>query len=277
MIDKDIKLFATDLDGTLYSSFGTLSEYAKNTLIQARKKGIKIVISSGRPYYSIQRTIPDECYDYASCMNGQVIVNRATGERIAKRNLNSEEIKFLEQFIHQYPVVLACSLDDQFIHYCDKNQVWKYQIRETARYIASKITRHKYFHENVITEVPNIEQKEIGKICFSGRYSILLKIYKQCIQNHMSAFFVNPLWLEVQPNDISKGQALLDIMKIEGLTKDQCGAIGDGENDITMLEVVGTPVAMKNAMRNVKAVAKYQADSFFLDGCAHWIENNLLK
>ena len=65
-----IKLVALDLDGTLLSSFGLLSPFAAQTLRDLRKKGIIVAISSGRPFYSVQNIIPDDCYDYASCMAG---------------------------------------------------------------------------------------------------------------------------------------------------------------------------------------------------------------
>ncbi len=273
---QNIKLFATDLDGTLFSSFGTLSKTAKDALIALRKKGVIVVISSGRPYYSIQRTIPKECYDYASCMNGQQIVHQTNGSIIQHRDLNPEEISYLTGMIEKYPVVLACSFEHQFTHYCSPKMVWRYHVYEFGRYVLSKLRRSKFYHEELRTDYQMLDQEKIGKICFSANNRTLKKVVNELKPKHFSYFMVSPVWLEVQPENISKGKALQEIMALENLQKDACVAIGDGENDLPMLEAVTHSVAMKNAMSSVKKVCRYEADSFLNDGCAKWIINNLL-
>ena len=108
-----IKLVALDLDGTLLSSFGVLSADAADTLRQLRKKGILVVISSGRPYYSVQHIIPDDCYDYASCMNGQDIYCVKRGKHQQKPNLTEEEKQHLIGYLKDYRMLMECAIDGQ--------------------------------------------------------------------------------------------------------------------------------------------------------------------
>ena len=54
-------------------------------------------------------------------------------------------------------------------------------------------------------------------------------------------------------------------------------AIGDGHNDIPLLEAAGFKVAMGNAPDEVKAVADYVAPSLQDDGVAEAIERFILK
>ena len=42
------KLIALDLDGTLLNSYGVISEVDKNALKEAIKKGVKVILTSGR-------------------------------------------------------------------------------------------------------------------------------------------------------------------------------------------------------------------------------------
>ena len=66
------------------------------------------------------------------------------------------------------------------------------------------------------------------------------------------------------------------IMERENILPEQVCAIGDGENDLSMLEVAGVKVAMGNAMPCLKEIATDHADHYFQEGCAKWIRKNLL-
>ena len=48
------KLVAIDLDGTLLNSFVEVSENTKKSLLEAKNRGVEIVISSGRPISSTE-------------------------------------------------------------------------------------------------------------------------------------------------------------------------------------------------------------------------------
>ncbi|WP_418290552.1 HAD family hydrolase, partial [Massilicoli timonensis] len=62
------------------------------------------------------------------------------------------------------------------------------------------------------------------------------------------------------------------------LAKKEALAFGDGENDIEMLEAVGTGVAMGNAKDNVKAKANAICKSAEEDGIYYYcVENNLIE
>ena len=70
---KNIRMIALDMDGTLLHNHGTLSKEGKDALKQLRAKGIRVVIASGRPFYSISRILPDTLFDYGASANGQFI------------------------------------------------------------------------------------------------------------------------------------------------------------------------------------------------------------
>ena len=54
-------------------------------------------------------------------------------------------------------------------------------------------------------------------------------------------------------------------------------AFGDDFNDIGMLRLCGTGIAMENAIEEVKGVADEVCASNEKDGVAEWIEKNLLQ
>ncbi|CAI7903049.1 unnamed protein product, partial [Closterium sp. NIES-54] len=85
-----------------------------------------------------------------------------------------------------------------------------------------------------------------------------------------------PDMLEILPPGQSKGagvRVLLDHLK---LSAEQVMAIGDGENDLEMIEMVGWGVAMANGSEKTKAVAKATVASNDEDGIAEAIHKFIL-
>ena len=60
-----------------------------------------------------------------------------------------------------------------------------------------------------------------------------------------------------------------------GVPASQIVAFGDDFNDIGMLKVCGTGIAMDNAIEEVKNAADQVCDSNEADGVAKWMEEHL--
>jgi len=271
-----IKLVALDLDGTLLSSFGLLSPFAAQTLRDLRKKGIIVAISSGRPFYSVQNIIPDDCYDYASCMNGQDIYICSSGKHIVKPDLSEEEKKHLVSYLKKYRMLMNCAYDNTGHYLADEKHRSFVNLFSFMNALRHKLSRQKYYHQDADYDLTVIENKSIGKFCFCGYPATLRRFYHELDHDHYSCFFVNSSWLEIMHIGISKGKAVQEIMSLEHLHPEECAAFGDGENDIPMFEVCGTRVAMGNAMHSLKRHATDIARSYYEDGCAKWMKNHLL-
>ena len=83
--------------------------------------------------------------------------------------------------------------------------------------------------------------------------------------------------IEFTAQRADKGLGVLALAKAKGIKPEEIIAIGDSENDLAMLKVVGLPVAMGNAVDSVKAVAKYITDTNINDGVAKMIEKFILQ
>jgi hypothetical protein len=74
--------------------------------------------------------------------------------------------------------------------------------------------------------------------------------------------------IEVVLPGISKAQAMARVAQQLGVSREETLAIGDGDNDVEMVEWAGLGVAMGNATPAVKAVADWIAPSVDEDGVA---------
>ena len=115
------KLVAIDLDGTLLNSLGEVSQNTRKALLNAKEKGIEIVLSSGRTIDSVKNLAIELGVDnYLISGNGSVVYDIHKDEIIYDRFLNKEQVleivKLCEQNSFYYNIyteeeVIAKSLN----------------------------------------------------------------------------------------------------------------------------------------------------------------------
>ena len=81
----------------------------------------------------------------------------------------------------------------------------------------------------------------------------------------------NILAVEACSKETSKGIALEWLCEKLGINRENVAAIGDSESDISMLKYAGIPVAMGNALEEVKKYAKYVIDDNNNDGVGKFL------
>ena len=74
--------------------------------------------------------------------------------------------------------------------------------------------------------------------------------------------------IEIMPPEVSKGEALADLAARLGIPMAQVMALGDNDNDVSMLAAAGCAVAVANATPAAKAAAHWIAPSNLEDGVA---------
>ena len=87
------KLVAIDLDGTLLNSFGEVTENTKNVLLEAKEKGIEIVLASGRPISSTKSLAVEIGLDnYIISGNGAVVYDIKNEAVVYDKFLSKEQV-----------------------------------------------------------------------------------------------------------------------------------------------------------------------------------------
>ena len=82
----------------------------------------------------------------------------------------------------------------------------------------------------------------------------------------MSLTFGEETSLEITAKNVDKGKGLSELAKYLGINMSQTIGIGDADNDISFLKVVGLPIAMGNANNKVKELCKVITDDNDHDG-----------
>ena len=82
-------------------------------------------------------------------------------------------------------------------------------------------------------------------------------------------------FLELVPLGVNKGNALARLLDVLGMTPQDLIAIGDNYNDLEMIELAGTGVAMGNAPEDIQRRADFVTRSNAEDGVAYALEQLL--
>jgi Cof subfamily protein (haloacid dehalogenase superfamily) len=112
----------------------------------------------------------------------------------------------------------------------------------------------------------------------SGGDAVARSIAEAVTQRFPSIKATSSTWnnLELNIATAHKGNALKRFAEHLGYTLDNCMALGDGTNDLTMIEAAGLGVAMSNAHPLVLAAADHVTVTNDEDGVARAIRDFVL-
>lgn len=262
------KLVFFDVDGTLVTYKNELLDSTKQAIQDLKAKGHMPIISTGRPPKMLEPIAEELAIDNYISLNGQHIV--IEGETIYSNPIPTAALDDLIQasydfgdrtFVLTEDKVIGNSFmsdmleDSEFLtevytHMMDMpidltNRVFKHMTDKP-------LTQEKYADENILTAFINTE--EANDDLYRGHFPDL----------HFTR--ATPMLSEVIMKGIHKATGISKIIEYLGKTIQDTIAFGDGLNDIEMIEIANTGVAMGNGREELKAVADYVTTDVDEDG-----------
>lgn len=262
------KMIALDLDDTLLRDDLTISRQNKQAITKAIKKGVKVVIATGRQFESALPYVKELGLDVPVISCQGAMVKSAIDHKIL--------------YHRPVPLTLAKSIVAQG----DEQGIYM-QLYNNDGYFIEK--QNKY--SNLYGELTGVYGQEVGKlgkfINFEPLKLLFIdepetikekhKIYQQQYGNQLNVFITKPFYLEFTNLEATKGHALTDLCARYSITMDDVIAVGDSQNDIHMLQMSGLGVAVDNARDDVKEHADTIAPSNMDNGVAYVINKYLLE
>jgi Cof subfamily protein (haloacid dehalogenase superfamily) len=124
-------------------------------------------------------------------------------------------------------------------------------------------------------QVAHLPALKLVGVADEARITALRPLAEAAFGAHLYVTRTSPVLYEFLHPSVSKGAALEKVMESLGLSSEQVIAFGDSHNDIEMLRVAGTGVAMANADPEVQGMADLIAPSNAEDGIAEVLEDLL--
>lgn len=263
-----MKLIAFDLDDTLLRDDLSISEYTVRVLKHLSEKGYLIVPASGRARKSMDpflRIIG--CSSYCISCNGAEIWDTRKNELLASEAFTAETGKRIAAFGQRYNCYSQTYEGDCFF--------FSVHSKYAEMYAASSMLRGVYAGD--LCKFINEPRSKILMMDSPERIAFLLDAARKEFAGEASVTCSKPYFLEFNPVNATKGQALKKLCGFAGIGMNEIIAFGDSLNDLSMLKEVGLGVAVSNAREDVRSQCRDVCGSNMEDGVAVYLDNYFLQ
>ncbi|KAK8975794.1 hypothetical protein V6N11_057634 [Hibiscus sabdariffa] len=257
-------------NGTLLNSKSQVSLTNARALKEASSRGVKIVVATGKARPAAISVL--QMVDLAGkdgiisdhtpgvFLQG-LLVYGINGREIFKRNLDPNVCREAGHYSLEHKVPLIAFCQDRCLTLFNDPLV---------------DTLHTVYHEPKAEIMPSVEHMvaaaDIQKLIFfdtaEGIATSLRPYWSKATGDHANVVQAVPDMLEIVPFGTSKGSGVKLLLDHLGVSSKEIMAIGDGENDIEMLELASLGVALRNGSEKTKAVADVIGVSNDEDGVA---------
>ncbi len=262
------KLLALDMDGTLLTSKGTISEKTLEAIHAAQEKGVLVTASTGRPLQGVDKYNGQLNIDGPVILyNGAMIVHITTREILFEQNLRTEDARKILELGRKYNTTMCI---------WSRNQLYGNVLNERI---------HEYkklsgVEPLLVEDYEALLEQGITKILWNDEIS-RIKEFEELLENanleEVTYCTSKPIFLELFSSKVSKSVAMEKIGELFNVNQEEMISIGDGENDLPMIEYAGLGIAMGNAPLSVKEKADAVTLSNDCDGIAEVIQKYIIE
>jgi Cof subfamily protein (haloacid dehalogenase superfamily) len=253
---KNIKLVATDLDGTFLKNDRTISSNNMEALFKLGDKKIMRVAATGRNLEKVKQVLNKHVpFDFVVFSSGAGIFNWKEKKHIYNQNIKTESVrKLLNYFIQQninfhafYPVPQnhkhyyyrgneKCEEFERYFNFnkadADELNVNNLPKSELCQFLV--IIRENQSHFNRL-------KTEIENLCPEIR-----------VIRASSPITAGYIWIEVFHKSVSKGNGVNEICKFTGIRRDETMGLGNDYNDFDLLEFTKYSFLTENSPEEIK-------------------------
>ncbi len=251
------KMILTDLDGTLLCSDGSISERTKQILKSCQSRGILIVIATARFWIGAERYIEEIRPDYEITTDGTLI--HRYGEQIYSCDFEITDTNRIIQDIlakddaAEITAASGCQVFWNSKHISESEKLHKAVYWDYRKPLSCKANK-------IMAE---LRDREIASE-IADKNNCRMQGYR------------GENWYSFLPKASGKVRAIKELTRMLNISPDEAVAFGDDKNDIEMLKMCKTGVAVASAVSDVKAIADSIALSNDENGVAEWLAKNVL-
>lgn len=255
------KLLLFDLDGTLLRSDKTISERTLAALLECRKQGIWIGVSTSRGRQNMLSFLGALEPDILITSGGALV--EYGGQYIFQTGFSGEETRRIIAVIRE-----VCGADCEITVDTVDSHYWNYKIDPKKQ--------DQSWGDSIYTDFTDFDQDSL-KICAEifnkGQAERLRELLSDCD----CIRFSDGYWYKFTKKGITKERAIKEVCAACGIGTEDIFAFGDDYADIGMLRLCGKGIAMENAIDKVKVEADLVIGSNDKDGIAEYLERYIKK
>ncbi len=250
-----MRIIFVDIDGTLVDCKRGMhkpSEATINAIKQLQMNGDLVLIVSGRPKCLLDKNI------LGLNVDGYILAN---GGYIEYKNQVIIENRLSEEAVNR------------IIDYANKINCPFYL--ETAEHVYSQLLdskiHHDYFDDWKVDEAlapyDNISRYYTAAMMALNHDDVLLQDCYEELKDILDLTRQGGLYAyDINVKNLNKGCGINQFLSYLNVPNIETYAFGDGQNDITMMEVVDYPIGMGNACEELKPYCKFLTEDVMDDG-----------
>ncbi|MED9959233.1 MAG: HAD family hydrolase [Christensenellales bacterium] len=274
---QEIKLFLTDLDGTLLQDdHATVSDRTRRALSALKRQGVCLCACTGRVRCVLPPAVEELGFDYAITSNGAACDDLRTGKRVFAAYMPAERARAAWEYLAPTGCLTEWYVQGDILMDSANHAEWPGRLKAPwhRKYLGAGNgivvdNIHDFFRRGApglekisIFDCPaDIGSRAIEPMLATGKYEI------------STSLGIN---FEITDISANKGNALEKLCAHLRISPEQAIAFGDGSNDVTLLTAAGIGVAMDNATPLVKRRAAAVTDANMQDGVARYLETHVL-
>lgn len=268
----EIKIIATDMDGTLLDPRGQLDlPRLEKILDKLDQRGVRFVIATGNEVHRMRQLLGH--------LAERVVLVVANGARIFENNellqAQTWDDVMVDRALDHFK---GRECQDQFVvtamngGFVKKGTVFT----ELDKFMTPEMIEKLYQRMNFVDEFdPNLfgGVLKMSMVVGEERSESVLQEINDLFDGHVRAVSSGYGCIDILQDGIHKAWGLVELLKRWNLKPEQIMAFGDSENDIEMLELAGISYAMENAEEAVKEIATKVAPANSQAGVYKVLEN----
>jgi Cof subfamily protein (haloacid dehalogenase superfamily) len=253
------RLFATDLDGTLLHTDGTVTERTRAVLAALDELGVPVVFTTGRPIRWME-TLWDEVggHGLAICSNGGIVYDVARRAVRTARTIPTDVLLEVGAAIRREIPGSTFALEKTTGFAREHDFMPRLQVHLDPAVPSGPL---EVIADDTVVKLL-VRHEELGPEDYWRRVAEL--VGEQVVTTWSS---VGTL-VEISAAGVTKASTLATLAAELGAGPDEVIAFGDMPNDLPLLEWAGTSYAMANAHPTVLALADHTAPHNDDDGVA---------
>ena len=257
-----------DLDDTLLHDDRTLSDFSVDVFQRLHKAGFRIIAASGRAQLSMKPYVDRlSCVSVYIACNGAEIWDASTHQLLYQELIPAGTVREIARFVED---------NDCYAHVYDGDSFFFNRYSEYASLYAASSGLHGVYVGN-LTGYVNEPRNKIIAIDHESKIASLLKTASAYFEGKVSVTCSKPIYLEFNPVNASKGNALSFLSSYLGFRCEDVIAFGDSLNDLSMLQAAGLAVTVSNGWQAVRSSCDFVCGSNNDDGPARFLLQHFLS
>lgn len=248
----DIKTIIVDLDRTLLHTDKTLSAYTVKVLEACRKRGMKIMVATARPWRTTQHFCERLDFDAVVVSNGARVI--CAGQR-TDHGIGQKSAEHLLNALSRHPA-LRITLETG-------DQAYSNQPIEDYETILTDDLVGVANAEGALKILVHLDSEET------------LPIVQKALTEDLYYTVAHGYLMQIMSTSATKWNGIKAMLDICNCSVEETAYFGDDEDDLEPIKMCGLGIAVANGIDAVKAAADHVAHCNDTDGVARFIEQAL--